>query len=300
MSVLVVGSVALDSIKTPKGTVQEALGGSATYFSYSASFFTPVRLVAVVGEDFPQKHLKLLENKGIALEGLEQAHGRTFRWTGSYEKDMNSAQTHATELNVFQDFDPKIPVGHQSTPHLFLANIDPDLQLRVLDKMKKPKLIGCDTMNLWINIKLPSLKKLLKRVDFFLLNEGEARLLTKKANLIEAAHAILKMGPKGVVIKKGEHGAILLTKKFMFVSPAYPLPNVVDPTGAGDCFAGGFFGSVAQSGRYWDPATLKKSVLLGTLMASFNVESFSLERLKRVTQPEIKKRLQTFLGYTQI
>jgi len=300
MSILVVGSVALDSIKTPFGEVKEALGGSAVYFSYAASFFSPVRVVAVVGKDFPEEHLKLLEDKGISVEGLEKVEGRTFRWTGSYENDMNSARTHSTELNVFQDFDPKIPAKYQNTPHVFLANIDPDLQLRVLEKMKKPKLIGCDTMNLWISTKPESLEKLLKKVDFFLLNEGEARQLTGITNLIKAGKDILKRGPKGVVIKKGEHGAILMTKKHFFLAPAYPVEAVLDPTGAGDCFAGGFFSSLARSGKYWDGTALRQSVIFGTLMASFNVESFSLERLKKVTPKEIRARFNTFRKHTRI
>lgn len=298
MSILVVGSVALDSIKTPFGEVKEALGGSATYFSYAASFFAPVRLVAVVGNDFPKQHIKLLTDRGVSVDGLETVSGKTFRWTGAYETDMNSARTIATDLNVFQSFKPKIPAAYASTPHVFLANIDPDLQLEVLNQVKSPKLTGCDTMNLWIGMKPDSLNRLLKKVDIFLLNDGEARQFTGMTNLFKAGMDLLKRGPKIVVIKKGEHGAILLTRDFSFVAPAYPLEDVFDPTGAGDCFAGGFFSSLAVNGDYWNPTSLRQSVIFGTIMASFNVESFSLDRLTKLKQEEIVDRFNKFKTYT--
>jgi len=298
MAVLVVGSVALDSIKTPFGDVKEALGGSATYFSYAASFFAPVQLVAVVGSDFPMDHIKLLRDRGISTDGLEVHSGKTFRWTGSYENDMNVAHTHATELNVFQTFQPKIPQDQLNTPNIFLANIDPELQLNVLNQMKRPQLVGCDTMNLWINLKPDALNLLLKKVDIFLLNDGEARQFTGITNLIKAGQDLLKRGPKVVVIKKGEHGAILLTKHFFFVSPAYPVADVFDPTGAGDCFAGGFFSSLSNKDNFWDEANLRQSIILGTIMASYNVESFSVDRLKTLTREDILNRYQDFKKFT--
>lgn len=298
MSILVVGSVALDSIKTPFGEVEETLGGSATYFSYASSFFAPVQLVAVVGADFPEKALKLLSDRGVSLDGLEVQPGKTFRWKGHYENDMNAAHTLSTELNVFQSFDPKVPPHYASTPHVFLANIDPDLQLRVLDQVKRPELVGCDTMNLWIKTKPDSLNRLLKKVHLLLLNDGEARQLTGITNLIKAGYDLLKRGPRVVVIKKGEHGAILVTKDFFFVAPAYPVEDVFDPTGAGDCFAGGFFASLATNGQYMDETALRRSVIFGTVIASFNVESFSLDRLTSVTQKDIINRFEQFKKYT--
>lgn len=298
MSILVVGSVALDTIKTPFGEVKDALGGSATYFSYSASFFAPVQLVAVVGSDFPTASINLLHTRGISTDGLEIASGKTFRWSGLYENDMNAAHTMATDLNVFQSFQPKIPAHYANTPHVFLANIDPDLQLQVLDQVKGPRLVGCDTMNLWIGIKADSLNRLLKKVDIFLLNDGEARQLTGITNLIKAGNDLLKRGPKIVVIKKGEHGAILMTHDFCFVAPAYPLEDVFDPTGAGDCFAGGFFASLVAGGKFLDESALRRSVILGTIMASFNVESFSLDRLTKCNQEDILKRYNQFMKFT--
>jgi sugar/nucleoside kinase (ribokinase family) len=298
MSILVVGSIAFDNIKTPFGHAESALGGSATYFSYAASFFAPVHLVAVVGKDFSADNIKLLQDRGISTEGLEVASGETFRWTGSYENDMNAAKTHATHLNVFQTFVPKISPALAKTPHVFLANIDPDLQLSVLDQVQKPKLVGCDTMNLWIGMKPDSLNRLLKKVDIFLLNDGEARQLTGITNLIKAGYDLLKRGPKAVVIKKGEHGAILMTKDFFFVAPAYPVQDVFDPTGAGDCFAGGFFASLVTNGNIFDETALRQSVIFGTVMASFNVESFSIDRLKTVTQADITNRYASFQKHT--
>jgi sugar/nucleoside kinase (ribokinase family) len=298
MSILVVGSVAFDSIQTPFGQVTEALGGSATYFSYAASFFAPVRLVAVVGSDFPEASIQLLKDKGISLEGLERAAGKTFRWKGLYENDMNAAHTLATELNVFQSFAPKIPASYKTSPYVFLANIDPDLQLQVLEQVQKPQLIGCDTMNLWIQSKPDSLNRLLKKVHVLLLNDGEARQLTGMTNLIKAGNDLLKRGPRIVVIKKGEHGAILFTQDFFFVAPAYPVENVFDPTGAGDCFAGGFFSSLASNTNPFDETGLRRSVIFGTVLASFNVESFSLDRLKKLSQQEILERYRNFTRHT--
>lgn len=298
MSILVVGSVALDTISTPFGKAKEALGGSATYFSYSASFFAPVKLVAVVGADFPKSHLTLLKDKGVCLDGLEISNGKTFRWKGAYENDMNTAQTLATELNVFQSFKPRVPAHLSDTPNVFLANIDPDLQMDVLRQIKKPKLIGCDTMNLWIKNKPRQLERLLKKVHVFLLNDAEARQLTGVSNLFKAGQILLKKGPQVIVIKKGEHGAILMTRKFFFVSPAFPVEDVFDPTGAGDCFAGGFFASLSLSREINNETVLRQAVIFGTVMASFNVESFSLNRLKTIKSEDIIKRFNLFKKVT--
>lgn len=300
MSVLVVGSVALDTIQTPFGNTQDALGGSAVYFSYTASFFSPVRLVAVVGSDFPRSAIKLLRERDISIDGLETAQGKTFRWTGSYENDMNSAITHETALNVFQTFNPKIPADYLTTPHVFLANIHPDLQIQVLSQMKAPDLVGCDTMNLWISTEAASLNRLLQKVHIFFLNEGEARQLTGITNLIKAGRDLLARGPKTVVIKKGEHGSLLMTRDFTFISPAYPAENVMDPTGAGDCFAGGFFGYLSSLPKKPTEANLKTAVAVGTVMASFNIESFSLDRLRGLKTKEILERLETLRTCTTL
>jgi len=298
MAILVVGSVAFDTIKTPFGEAKEVLGGSATYFSYAASFFSHIQLVAVVGDDFTKDNIQMLRNKGISVDGLEVVPGKTFRWDGSYESDMNMAHTHRTDLNVFQKFKPKIPPDYKKTPHIFLANIDPELQLNVLEQMEKPTLVGCDTMNLWIETKPKDLNRLLRKVDFFLLNDSEARQLTGITNLFKAGYDLLKRGPKGVLIKKGEHGAILMTNNFFFVAPAYPVEDVFDPTGAGDCFAGGFYSSLVTNGKFWDETALRQSVIFGTVMASFNVESFSINRLKTVNQNDIVQRYGEFKRHT--
>ena len=292
--ILVVGSVGLDDVQTPFGKVNGVLGGSATYFSYAASFFAPVRMVAVVGEDFSQEHIRLLESRSIALEGLEVRPGKTFRWAGSYEFDLNEAKTLKTDLNVFQTFQPKIPSAFQNTPYVFLANIDPELQLSVLEQIKSPKLVGCDTMNLWINIKKEPLRALLKKVDIFVLNEVEARMLSGQPSLIKAGRTLITWGPKRVVIKKGEHGALLFGPNTFFAAPAFPTEEVFDPTGAGDCFAGGFFGYLARQGGDLSDPLLRQAVIYGSIMASFNVERFSLERLTTLTSPEIDARYRAF------
>lgn len=290
--VLIVGSVALDSVKTPFGEVKEALGGSATYSSYSASFFTDVRLVAVVGEDFPSQHITLLKNRNIQVEGLQIAKGKTFRWTGAYEYDLNEAHTLATELNVFETFKPRIPDAYRKSDFVFLANIDPELQWSVLDQVEKPKLVACDTMNLWIKIKPEALKKVIQRVDFLFLNDGEARQFADTASLIRAGRLLQSWGPKYVVIKKGEHGALLFGGNSFFAAPAFPLEEVYDPTGAGDTFAGGFFGFIAKHKGDISEGVLRKAVVYGTAMASFTVEKFSLERLLVLSQEQINARVQ--------
>jgi len=298
MSILVVGSVALDSIKTPFGEKTDILGGSATYFSYSASFFTDVNLVAVVGNDFPKEHVKLLESRNINVEGLKTVKGQTFRWSGFYEYDMNEAKTLATCLNVFETFKPDIPESYKNIEYVFLANIDPDLQMDVLSQMKKPKLIAADSMNLWIKIKKQSLIKLLSKIDILIINDGEARLFTEQPSLIKAGKIILDYGLKYVVIKKGEHGSLLFCKNGFFSAPAYPLEEVFDPTGAGDTFAGGFFGYLAKINKNPTEDDLRKAVIQGSVMASFNVEDFSLERLKKLTDSEIETRYKKFKEIT--
>ena len=291
MSVLVVGSVALDSVETPFGKADDVLGGSATFFSASASHLTQVNVVGVVGNDYPVAQLDQLKKRGVDFSGLEQADGPSFRWRGRYSHDLNSAETLETHLGVFSHFSPKIPEKLRSSPYVFLANIDPRLQLDVLDQMKSPKLVACDTMNFWIQSRRPDLIKLLERVDLVTLNDGEARQLTEKANLVQAAEWILSRGPKHVLIKKGEHGAFMFTKNSIFFAPAFPLESVFDPTGAGDSFAGGFIGYIAKTGDLSE-GNLRRAVVHGSVMGSFAVEKFSIERLMSVTREEIDKRVR--------
>lgn len=291
-NLLVVGSVALDSVKTPFGEAREALGGSATYSAYAASFFAPVRMVAIVGDDFPQAHITLLNDRGVHTEGIQVSKGKTFRWSGSYEYDLHEAHTLATELNVFEHFEPEIPEAYKESEFVFLANIDPDLQLSVLDQVKNPKLVACDTMNLWIKHKPDALRQVVKRVDFLFLNDGEARQFTNCPSLVKAGRLLQSCGPKCVLIKKGEHGALMFGKNSFFSAPAFPLEEVFDPTGAGDTFAGGFFGVVAKEEGDVSEATLRKAVVYGSVMASFTVEKFSLERLLTLTQDQIDARVR--------
>ncbi len=297
MSVLVVGSIALDTITTPFGKAEDVLGGSATYSSISANVFSPVRLVAVVGRDFPKKHFTLLKDKGIDLEGLQKECGKTFRWEGEYSWDFSNPKTIATHLNVFAEFNPKIPIVYRKSKYVFLANIDPQIQEKVLNQVGKPKLVACDTMNYWIESKRKSLLRLLKRVDIFLLNESEAKELTQEANLIKAGKEVLKFGPQIVIVKKGEHGVVLFSKKHIFVTPAYLMESVYDPTGAGDTFAGGFIGYLAKCKKY-NQQVLREAVVYGNIMATFAVEDFSLKRLKTVTMPDVRKRLKEFKQFT--
>jgi len=292
MSILVVGSVALDSVETPYGKVVEALGGSATYFGVAASYFSPVKLVAVVGTDFPQEHINLLHKHKVDTSGLEKMEGKTFRWAGVYEANMNNRRTLSTCLNVFEKFSPKIPDSHLQSPYLFLANIDPDLQLDVLEKVarkRKPKLIAMDTMNLWIDIKKDSLKKVLKKVDILLINESEAKQFAGEHNLVKSAKYILSCGPKAAVIKLGEYGAYFFSKSSMFTATAYPLESVCDPTGAGDSFAGGFFGYLAKAGVF-NEKIARQAMVYGTVMGSFCCQGFSLGKLCKITRKDIEKR----------
>ena len=293
MSILVVGSAALDSVETPAGRVEDALGGSAVYFSTAASFFSEsIRMVAVVGDDFPQEHIAFLESRRINIEGLERVEGgQTFRWGGRYTDDLNSASTLFTDLNVYGDFQPKLPESYRDTPYVFLANINPELQLNVLEQVSQPKLVVCDTMNLWIDISRAALMQTLEKVDILILNDSEARLLTEEDNLISAAKKILTYGPSRVIVKKGEHGAISLTETTFFSAPAHPLESVCDPTGAGDSFAGGFLGHVASVGNTAE-ATIRQAIIYGTIVASFNVEDFSLERQRILKRAEIDRRYE--------
>ncbi|MBN2120793.1 MAG: bifunctional hydroxymethylpyrimidine kinase/phosphomethylpyrimidine kinase [Candidatus Omnitrophica bacterium] len=294
MSVLVVGSVALDTIKTPLADVRDVLGGSASYFSVSASFFSPVSLVAVVGSDFPQKYIRLFKKRGIDIRGLETVKGgRTFRWQGRYGWDFNDAKTIATHLNVFASFDPGIIKEHRLSKFVFLANIDPELQQKVLAQVKNPRLVVSDTMNYWIEQKPKSLKKLLKKIDIFLLNDLEARQLTGRTNLLKAAGDLLKLGPKRVIVKKGEHGALLFSKNSLFCMPAFLLENVYDPTGAGDTFAGGFVGYLAKA-KSLNERTLRRAMVYASTMATFAVEDFSLKRLLSIRRGDIERRVRQF------
>jgi len=297
MSILVVGSVALDTIRTPFGYVCEALGGSAVYFSVAARFFTDVHLVAVVGRDFPDEHVRFLENRGVDMKGLKKVDGKTFRWEGEYLFDLNEAKTIRTELNVFQDFRPVIPEEYRHADHVFLANIDPELQLEVLKQVKNPSLVACDTMNYWIRGKPQELKNTLKTVDIVFLNEQEARELAGEANLIKAAKYIHALGPSVVVIKRGEYGALLFQNEKIFWAPAYPLETIFDPTGAGDSFAGGFMGYLCRD-RHIEKGTYKKGIVYGSIMASFNVEDFSVRRIASVTFADIERRYQEFKNLT--
>jgi sugar/nucleoside kinase (ribokinase family) len=293
MPLLVVGSVALDSVETPFGKADEVLGGSATFFSASACHLTPVQLVGVVGSDYPVDKLKALEAKGVDLSGLERAEGRSFRWRGRYRHDLNAAETLETHLGVFSNFSPKIPAQFRKAPFVFLGNIDPRLQLDVLTQVERPKLVACDTMNFWIESRRPDLVKLLERVDCITLNEGEARQLTDRYNLIRAAKWIMGHGPKLVINKKGEHGAFMFTGDTVFFAPAYPLEEVFDPTGAGDAFAGGFMGYLARSGDL-SQANLRRAVIYGSAMGSFAVEKFSIERLLEIDLKQLAARVADF------
>jgi sugar/nucleoside kinase (ribokinase family) len=294
MTVLCVGSVALDSVETPFGKADNVLGGSGNFFSSSASHFAPVQLVGVIGNDYPIDDLKSkFANRPIDLSGVERADGLSFRWRGRYRHDLNSAETLETHLGVFSNFRPKIPDQFKHAPFVFLGNIDPRLQLEVLTQVEKPKLVACDTMNFWIESRRPDLLNLLERVDLIFLNDAEARQLTEEFNLVKAARWIMKRGPKHVVIKKGEHGAFMFTESTIFFAPAYPLESVFDPTGAGDSFAGGFMGYLAKTGDVSEES-LRRAVVYGSAMGSFAVEKFSVERLLEITKSDIQKRVAEF------
>ncbi|MCK6545505.1 PfkB family carbohydrate kinase [Myxococcota bacterium] len=299
MTVLVVGSMAIDSVETPFGKREDALGGSATYFSTAASLLTDVRLVAVIGEDFPEKHVEVLRGRDIDLSGLERvAGGKTFRWAGRYGANLNEAHTLDTQLNVFADFKPKLPAHFKSSEFVFLANIHPRLQLEVLEQVDKPKLVALDTMNFWIKGERAALLEVLKRVDLLMINEGEARQLAEEYNIVKAARKIREMGPKVLVIKRGEYGALYFDEHRTFFAPAYPLESVFDPTGAGDTFAGGVMGYIARMGKL-EPAYFQQAIVMGCVLGSFTVEEFSIDRLARVSRSELRERFQLFRDLTQ-
>ena len=293
MSIVVLGTVALDTVKTPFGRREFILGGSASHFSMSARLFTQVDIVAVVGKDFPGKHIEFLRKKGINLDSLEVSGGDTFRWEGKYEGDLNTAHTLNTHLGVLATFRPQITEAQKKIKHLFLANVDPDIQGHLIESMRSPELIGMDSMNFWINTKRKSLLRTLRKVHIFVANDQEARSLTGETNLIKAARHLSSYGPKMIVIKKGEHGSMFFSDKFLFLLPAYPMEKVVDPTGAGDTFAGGFMGYLSTV-RKIDEKAIHRAIAYGTIAASFNVEGFGLERARRLTLKDIEKRLKSF------
>ncbi|HWP46892.1 MAG TPA: PfkB family carbohydrate kinase [Candidatus Limnocylindrales bacterium] len=320
MSLLVVGTVALDTVKTPFGEVEEVLGGSATYFSVAASYFTEVHLVTVVGEDFPAEYMELLQRHRIDLKGLQREKGKTFRWKGQYDYDLNEAHTLDTQLNVLQTFKPQIPEEYRKIEYVFLANIDPDLQRDVLHQIERPKLVACDTMNFWIAGKPEALKRTLQEVDILIINDAETRQLAQEPNIVKAARKILSWGPHTLIIKRGEYGVLMFKRNegmgkqekgrgeerensspstplfslsSVFAAPAYPLESVFDPTGAGDSFAGGFMGYLSKVNRI-DEASLRQAIIFGSTIASFNVEDFSLKRLDKLSEEEIITRFREF------
>jgi sugar/nucleoside kinase (ribokinase family) len=298
MSILVVGSVAYDTVETPFGKAERVLGGSASFFSVAASFFVPVRLVAVIGDDFGEEQLAAFRDRPIDVEGLERMEGKTFHWGGKYSLDLNSRDTLFTDLNVFELFKPKIPASYRSSEAVFLGNIDPVLQRQVLEQVEKPKLVACDTMNFWIDGKPDELRDTLRQVQILLINDAETRELSGEWNLVKAARAVRKMGPQTLVVKKGEHGVLMFTEEGCFSAPAYPLENVFDPTGAGDTFAGGFLGYLASTGEQGD-AALRRAIVVGSTLASFCCEAFSLDRLLTLTRKEIDERYRQFQDLTR-
>jgi sugar/nucleoside kinase (ribokinase family) len=300
MSLIALGTIALDHVKTPSGAREELLGGSVAHFAMSARLFTQVHLVAVVGHDFPQKHLNHLKQKGIDLTSVEIGKDKTFRWRGEYRAgDLNTAITLETILGVLMNYEPQIASHQINLPNVFLANFDPDIQIKLLSLVKKPRLIGLDSMNLWIEHKRPSLLKLMKKIDLFVANDAEARALTGEQNLIKAAKGLRKMGPSLVVVKKGEHGVLFYSDKFMFSFPAYPVEQVVDPTGAGDTFAGGLMGYLSKV-KKMDEKSLKQAIIYGTTIASFNVEGFGMEKTENLTLKKVQQRLNKFIKFMSI
>jgi len=296
-SILVVGSVAFDTVETPFGRAEKVLGGSASFFAVAASFFVPVNLVGIVGRDFGEAQLAAFRGRRIDLDGLERGDGDTFHWQGKYSYDLNSRDTICTDLNVFERFKPRIPEKYRRSGHVFLGNIDPVLQRDVLDQVERPDVVACDTMNFWITGKPEELKRTLKQVQVLLINDAEARMLSGEWNLVKAARAIRGMGPSTLIVKKGEHGVVMFTDDGSFAAPAYPLEEVFDPTGAGDTFAGGFMGALA-SARQRDEKALRRAVIMGSTLASFCVEAFSLDRLLRLTREEIDARYRLFRKLT--
>ncbi len=293
MSLLVVGSVALDSVETPMESREDILGGSASFFSLISSLITRARLVAVVGEDFPEEHIQTLADRDVDLEGLQRAAGRTFRWKGRYLPDMVGRETLDTQLNVFETFKPELPESYKDTSYVFLANIDPSLQLLVLEQVTSPKLVATDTMNFWIEGAREALEKVLARTNLLMLNDEECRQLSGKHNLVDGAARIREMGPDAVVVKRGDAGAMLFDEQGIFWTPAFPVTSIVDPTGAGDTFAGGFMSYLDHTDRI-DPANMRRAMVYGSTVASFCVEDFSLDRLRTLTKDEVLQRCQKF------
>jgi sugar/nucleoside kinase (ribokinase family) len=300
VSLLVVGSMAFDSIKSPFGEVERVIGGSATYFSLAASLLTPVRLVSVVGRDFPKGTLDMLSDRRIDLQGLKVADGVTFHWKGYYEYDLNIAHTVKTDLNVFENFAPVLPASYRESRYVFLGNIDPKLQLDVLSQVREPKIVALDTMNFWIGKSPQLLREVIRSVDIVLINEAEVRELTGEVNLVKAARKLMRMGPRRVVIKRGEYGVLHLSDGEIFAAPAYPLETIFDPTGAGDSFAGGFMGYLAsRDGAALTEMDYRLATIYGSAIASFTVEAFSTERLQGLTREEIDDRLAAFRSLTE-
>jgi sugar/nucleoside kinase (ribokinase family) len=297
MSLVVVGSVALDTIETPYGRKERVLGGSCVYFSLAASFFTKPKIVGVVGEDFPQEYLEILKEREIDLEGLKISSGKTFFWEGKYGENPDVRETVTIELNVFSKFSPSLPGNYRKSDFLFLANIDPELQYKVLTQMENPKLVALDSMNWWITNKLDSLLKVIKEIDILFVNEEEAKMLTQKENIIKAGKELLNLGPSTVILKKGIHGALVFGRDFLFSFPAHPVEEVVDPTGAGDTFAGGFMGFLDKKGKL-KSSCLCKALIYGSVLASFVVEDFSVNRLLNLTAKDIKRRFKEFKKLT--
>lgn len=298
MSILVVGTVALDTVQTPFGQAKEVLGGSATYFAVSASFFSKVKLVSIVGEDFPRKFIKFLQSRDIQTNGLEIRSGKTFRWSGRYSYDLNDPQTLKTQLNLLAHFNPHLSSELQNEKFIFLANIDPHIQLRLLRQLKSPQLVVCDTMNYWIEHEKEALKQVVKKSDILLLNDFEARQFSQQSNLVKAAKWLLALGPRLVIIKRGEYGCLLFARTFSFCVPAYLLEKVLDPTGAGDTFAGGFLGYLVARPNITE-SLFKKAIAYGTIMASYVVEDFSLNRLKSLNKKDIETRFKHFQHMTR-
>lgn len=299
MSILVVGSVALDSVETPHGKAKDTVGGSATYFSASASHFEKVNVVAVVGNDFPYNEINFLRDRGVNFEGMEQKPGKTFRWGGKYSDNLNERETLYTELNVFEEFDPDLPDKYREIPYVFLANIHPELQLKVLSQTLHPKLVVLDTMNYWIERTPELLKSVLKKVDVLIINESETKMLSEEENLFIGAKKIIEMGPKTLIIKKGEHGSLMLHHDAIFFAPAFPLEKVIDPTGAGDSFAGGFVGYLAETDDI-SPANMRRAVLYGSALGAFCVENFSFLKLKEISREDIEFRYNKLIEMMKI
>lgn len=297
MSVLVVGTVAFDSIETPVGSVERVLGGSASYFALGASYFAPVRVVGVIGQDFPQDYLDLFTQRGVDIQGIKRERGDTFHWRGRYHEDINLRDTIELHLNVLAGFEPQLPESYRDAEYVFLGNIDPVMQMEVLNQIRRMKLVVCDTMDHWIRESAADLRKVLERIEMLVLNDSEARLLSGYNNIVQAARAILRMGPKMVLIKRGEYGVLQFSDSTMFATPAYPLEEVFDPTGAGDSFAGGFMGQLSRSGDL-SQGGLRRAIVYGSVVASFTVEDFGVKRLTDLSLPKIEERYQRFVQLT--